>query len=249
MNVRRRSRPSRLLSEDAYDRLLMAILVGELAPAARIDERGVARDFQLGQAATRAALQQLSLEGLIERLPRIGTRVAELRVRDQQDVYEARLIVETYAATLAAERATPAEIAAIREAYAEHDAAAERRDIARLIEIDFAFHAAVAALSRNAELAHAALRLQRLACRFWVIGLERAAIGEIKAQARVHMQWLEAIERRDAAEIERVVRLAIGYAPDPRFALYEPKVALPKPPPAERGKVLAARRASERRKA
>jgi DNA-binding GntR family transcriptional regulator len=248
MTGRCKPSPPRLKSADAYQRLLMAILSGELAPAAQIDERGVARSYGFGQASVREALQRLALEGLVERLPRIGTRVSDLRVRDQQDVYEARLMVETYAAGLAAERATSGEIAAIREAYREHNVVAERRDIRRLIEIDTAFHGAIAAASRNAELARTALRLQRLACRFWVIGLERAGIEEIKAQGRVHLDLLDAIERRDPAEIEHVVRKAIGYAPDPRFAVFEPKVGLPKPPAAERGKLLAGRPVCEGRK-
>ena len=54
----------------------------------------------------RDALYRLSLEELVERQPRIGTRIPDLGLREMQDVFEARVLIEGDCAALAAERAS-----------------------------------------------------------------------------------------------------------------------------------------------
>lgn len=216
----------RLLRVDAYERILAAIIMGELEAGARVDERQLARLYGLGHAAVRDALFRLSLEGLVERQPRIGTRIADLGLRELQDVFEARVLLESYAAALVATRASASEIAAIRATYAGHEEAAERRDVRKLIEIDRAFHRALAAACKNAEIEQALIRLHNSACRFFVFGIHRVSAEEIKAQGRAHLDILSAIEARDMAEIERRVRKVMGYTPDNRFFVYEPPLAI-----------------------
>lgn len=215
-----------LLRTDAYEKILMAIILGEIEAGARVDEKQLMADFGCGQAAVRDALFRLALEGLVERHPRIGTRIADLSLRELQDVFEARALLEGYAAALVATRASAAEIAAIRATHRDHDAAAERRDIRRLVEIDRAFHRALAAACRNSQIETTLIRLQNNAARFWAFGLQRTSTEELKAQGRAHLAILAAIESRDMAEIDRRIRRAIGYNPDSNFFLCEPTLAV-----------------------
>jgi DNA-binding GntR family transcriptional regulator len=204
----------------------MAIIMGELEAGSRVDERRLARDFGLGEAAVRDALFRLSLEGLVHRQPRIGTRIGDLNLRELQDVFEARVLLESYACSVVATRASAVEIAAIRASYAGHDDAVDRRDVRRLVEIDRAFHGGLAAACKNVEIEQALLRLHNNACRFWVFGIDRTSPEEVKAQGRAHLDILIAIENKDLAEIERRVRKAIGYNPDSRFFVYQPRLSL-----------------------
>jgi len=225
MPRKRAATNKRLLRADAYEKLLAAIILGELEAGSSVDERELVRRYGLGQAAVRDALLRLSLEGLVDRRPRIGTRIADLGLRELQDIFEARVLLESYAAGLVATRASAGDIAAIRVAYAGHDEAVDRRDIRKLLDIDRAFHRALGAACKNAEIERAIVRLHNNACRFWLFGIQRASADEIKAQGRAHLEILTAIENKDMAEIEHRVRKVIGYNPDSHFLLYEPRLS------------------------
>lgn len=218
------AKAGKLLRTDAYERLLMAIIMGEIEAGSRVDEKQLMKQFGLGQAAVRDALFRLDLEGLVERHARIGTRVAELSLRELQDVYEARLLLESYAAALAAVRGTPDDFAAIRNAFADHAEAVERRDIQRMVEIDWAFHRALARASRNQQIETALRRLHNNACRFWCFGLKRASTAEMHQQRQYHLDIVDAMEARDMEGIEMALRRASGYSPDRNFLVGEPSL-------------------------
>ncbi|MVA27387.1 GntR family transcriptional regulator (plasmid) [Agrobacterium vitis] len=218
------ARAGKLLRTDAYERLLIAIITGEIEAGSRVDEKQLMKQYGLGQAAVRDALFRLDLEGLVERHPRIGTRVAELGLRELQDVYEARLLLESYAAALGAVRGTPEDFAAIRGAFAQHADAVERRDIHKMVEIDWAFHRALARASQNQQIEVALRRLHNNACRFWCFGLKRASSTEMHQQRQYHLDIVDAMEARDMAGIEAAIRKASGYSPDRNFLVGEPSL-------------------------
>ncbi len=216
------SKAKTLLRNDAYEQILMAIIVGDLEPGARVDEKQLMRDFRLGQAAVRDALYRLSLEGLVERHARIGTRIGDLGLRELQDVFEARVLIEGYAAALAAHRATPEDLAAIRASYDGYEAVVEARDVRALVMMDRAFHRALAAACKNTQIEQAALRLHNNAARFWCFGLKRTSIEINKKQISEHLQVVNAIEKKDMAEIDRLLRGILGHFPDSRFFMFDP---------------------------
>ena len=211
---------------DAYERILLGIILGELEGGAKLDEKELVASYGLGQAAVRDALFRLSLEGLVERRARIGTQVSELSLKSLQDVFEARRLLETYAAALAAERSNASDIAAIREAHRGHDEAADARDLEQLVLIDMRFHAAVAKASRNSEIERTLTRLHNAAARYWCMGLNRTPTEQIKSQGRAHLAIVDAIEAKDFRLIERRIHEVMAYVPDPRFFVNEPMLSV-----------------------
>ncbi len=97
------------LAARAYLEIRNQILKGDLPVGMALSRRKLAAELNISVPPVTEALQQLESEGLLESRPRAGTRV---RIPTQQDV-EDRCIVrealETQAARLFAERATPAE--------------------------------------------------------------------------------------------------------------------------------------------
>lgn len=219
------TKTKKLLRNDAYDQILMAIILGELEPGARVDEKQLMKDFKLGLAPVRDALFRLSLEGLVQRHARIGTRIGDLGLRELQDVFEARILIEGYAARLAAHRASPQDLAAIRAAYDGYEAVVEARDIRALVRMDRMFHRALAAASKNSQIEETAVRLHNNAARFWCFGIQRTTTERHKAQIQEHLKVVDAIERKDLAEIDRLLKGVLGYYPDSRFLLADPMAA------------------------
>lgn len=202
------------LRNTAYDRLLDAIIFGELKPGSSADEKFLAEQFGIGVAAIRDALYRLSLEGIVERQPRIGTRITDLGLREMQDVFEARVLIEGGCASMAAERAGPDNIAAMKAALDGFEGVIERRDFRRLVGMDQRFHRAMGAATHNRQIEQKVTQLHDAACRFWYFGLHRMEQSIILADIAAHLDVVAAIERRDAPAASTAMRAVLGHFPE-----------------------------------
>jgi DNA-binding GntR family transcriptional regulator len=197
----------------AYERILLGIISGELAPGERLDEHDLTLRYDVGLAGVRDALGRLALESLVVRRPRSGTTVALLDHKEVDQVFEARRLIEPHCAALAAENATQEEICAIRGAFVGAEAAIEARDSLALVAMDQRFHAAVVRASRNPTLARIAIPLQHKASRFWVFAMERDTPAERLAEIQRHRAVADGIAKRDAAAA-RTLMLGVLGAPE-----------------------------------
>ena len=111
----------RTLAEKAYVELHALILSGELAPGERLRIDVLAELLEMSPMPIREALNRLSTAGLVDHAPHRATRVAELSLDDLAEVYGARLALEPLAVRLAAERFTPADEDAARDALRAYD--------------------------------------------------------------------------------------------------------------------------------
>jgi DNA-binding GntR family transcriptional regulator len=164
----------------AYDMIRQRITTLELAPGAPIHEPQLAADLEAPLAAVRAALKLLAHEHLVVITPRYGAYVASLNVADLDQLSELRVELESLAAGLAAQRATPVDLAAL-DAIRREQLAAGPADLRKLFDIDHGFHRAIAAAARNRHLAQALRRSSafRCACGTWPFVLPAAAPGRV----------------------------------------------------------------------
>lgn len=200
--------------DGAYDVFLEAIIFGDLEPGSAVDEKQLTKQFGLGLAAVRDALYRLSLEGLVERQPRIGTRIAGLGLREMQDVFEARVLIEGGCASLAAERASSDNVAAMRSALDGFEAVIEQRDFRRLVRMDQRFHRSLAAATQNRQIEQKVTQLHDAACRFWYFGLHRMDPRIVVEDIAAHLDVVAAIERRDSQAAAAAMRAVLGHFPD-----------------------------------
>jgi DNA-binding GntR family transcriptional regulator len=161
----------RLLKSRLYQRILVDIIIGSLAPGEQLDENTLARRYGGGLAGIREALARLALEGLVVRRARVGTSVAPLDLMGAREAFEARCLIEVYCAGLAAQHASDAEIAAIRATLDDGEASVRDNDQAALAAMDEAFHVAVAAGSHNRALAKMVVTLHHQTARYWLYAM------------------------------------------------------------------------------
>jgi DNA-binding GntR family transcriptional regulator len=138
------------LVEVAGHRLRDAILSGELAPGDKIVEEQLCADFGISRAPLREALRLLAQQGLVEHLPRRGSRVADWSPSDILQLFALRHVLERHAIETALPLAEPeSALRPVRAALSQMRAATDeldRDDAHRL------FHAAVVALADNRQL-------------------------------------------------------------------------------------------------
>ncbi len=199
--------------EEAYERVLAAIIYSDLPPGSAVDEKSLAQRFDVGLAGVRDALARLENEGLVERQPRIGTKIAALGLRELHDVFEMRYIVEPMAAYIAAQRAEPSDIESLLHLSERYREIARTRNLRELVMVDQRFHRAVAAATKNAFLERQVAILTNSAMRFWYASASRLSDEARQANLADHVTVITAIEQRDSEAAERAMKHLIGEVP------------------------------------
>lgn len=196
-----------------YEQILLDIILGELPPMSVLDEKALAATYAGGIAGVREALGRLALEGLVVRRPRVGTVVAPLDVREIEQAFEVRHILEARTAALAARHATPADITAISGAFDAAEAAIEAADYRAMLAMDRSFHKAVATATRNAALARFIISLQNIATRFWIWEMEKQSPEDQMKDVILHRALAQAIADRDPVAAEAAGAKLVGDPP------------------------------------
>ena len=203
----------RLLKSRLYQRILVDIIIGVLAPGEQLDETGLAKRYGGGLAGIREALARLSLEGLVVRRARVGTSVAPLDIMGAREAFEARQLVEVHCAGLAAAHASDAEIAAIRETLANGEQAVADNDSAGLAAMDEAFHVAVAQASHNRTLAKMVVTLHHQTARYWLYAMRAPSDDNGLEALAQHRALADAIASRDPGRARAQMQAVLGDFP------------------------------------
>jgi DNA-binding GntR family transcriptional regulator len=193
----------RSLARQAYEALKQDILTCALPPGAQIFENELAARYGMSKTPVREALNLLGQEGLVQVLPRRGYLVAPVTLRDVQEVFQLRLLLETAAAELAAEHITEEALRQLNALVAVRYTYRDRASYARFLRANRAFHVAVAQASGNQRLAAFVGKLLEDMERILHLGLDlRDSAEEMAAE---HGELVDALLKGDGALARKVV--------------------------------------------
>lgn len=141
------------VKEFAYEKLKENILTGLYRPGERITETNLAEDLMVSRTPIRDAINRLESEGLITSIPHRGIFVTQLTLKNIQDFYDTRLVLEGLAAKLAADNATDGEIADFQEFLNDMEAIFERDkslvNYKEIAQMNNKFHRLICKMSKN----------------------------------------------------------------------------------------------------
>lgn len=144
-----------LLSDLVHGRIRFDIIQGTLTPGLNLTEQDFCARYDASLATVRVALIRLAHEGLIVASPRKGYAVSRVTVRDVQEVFEFRLLIELAAFGMAAEMASADDLRAL-EAIALDAAKPEvNRSRPAMFEADRRFRLALLEIAGNRRAAEA----------------------------------------------------------------------------------------------
>src|SRR5215813_7457558 len=103
------------LKEQAYQAIKHRLITCAFKPGQELSENAVADALKIGRTPVHQAFDRLHSEGLVDVQPRKGIVVRPINLDEVIEIIETRLLNETFAVRLAAERASSAEIVAIRD--------------------------------------------------------------------------------------------------------------------------------------
>lgn len=204
------------LAEDAYDQLRREIVECDLAPGLRLTEAVIAKRLGLGKTPAREALRRLTLEGLVQVAPRHGYFVAPITLRDVQELFGLRLIVEPASLELAIHRLTRADLEALERLSRVGYTPGDRGSIRAFQRANTMFHLSFARASGNRRLESLLERLLTESERLINHGVQLSPQSE--DTLREHRQLLEAARAKDAetarqiavAHLQATERMVVG---------------------------------------
>jgi len=198
-------------------RLRELILSGELPTGARIAELTLVERLGFSRTPIRAALMRLEQEGLLYALPHGGYAVKSFSENDVAEAIELRGTLEGLSARLAAERGAPPVV--LNEARAclraidsvLGQAALDAEAFSRYVDLNARFHAMLGELAGSQVIAR---ELERVCSMPFAspsgFVVAQAHSGQARDMLVVaqdqHWQVLDAIERREGARAEGLMR-------------------------------------------
>src|SRR5574344_1559079 len=101
------------------EHIRQAIIDGTFTRGERLMEIQLAEEMGVSRTPVREAIRKLELEGFVVMIPRRGTYVADISIKDITEVYEIRTALDILAAGLAAERISDEELEAMQRLLVE----------------------------------------------------------------------------------------------------------------------------------
>lgn len=96
--------------ERVYSVLRKRIMSGFYQPGARLREEHIAKEMSVSRTPVRGAIQLLVKDGLVKNEENKGAQIVGLTDRDLKEIFELRMMLEPYVASVASEHATKDEI-------------------------------------------------------------------------------------------------------------------------------------------
>jgi len=194
------------------DDLRRRLFAGEFRSGSTVTEALLAEDYNVARSTSKAAIEKLTTEGLLQRGAHKSARVPTLSVDDVRDIYRTRLRLESSALReLAAERRAPASAAAANERVRQAGIAAAAGGSIASVEPDMQFHASLieAIGSPRVDRMYRSLVDEVRLCMAQVQGRSLLSVHQIAAE---HQEILEHLEAGDAVAAVSCLGAHLGRA-------------------------------------
>jgi DNA-binding GntR family transcriptional regulator len=195
------------LRDKAYAALKQMITDADIyarADEIRLDERQLSQALGVSRTPIREAMTLLEQEGFLRTEPRRGIFIVRKTKKQIIEMIEMWAALESMAARLATLNASDADIAALRTMFDEFHTATPAEHIEEYSDANIAFHQAIIRLSGSHLMGKTIDNLF-----IHVRAIRKMTIAQSDRAARSildHMRIIEALERRDTEQAERLVR-------------------------------------------
>ena len=201
------SAPQGSLYTIVFKELEHAILDGEFRPGEQLTEQALSEKLGVSRTPIREALRQLEHDELVKSTPNKGVVVVGLSEKDIDDIYTTRMMIEGFAARLAAQHITDEEIEKLREIVELQEFYAGKDDSAHLKALDSTFHDTIYSICRNRPLARILTQFHNYIQKQREMSMRSA--GRARAAVIEHRAIFEAIAAHDADNAEKLARAHI----------------------------------------
>lgn len=201
------------LSDLALERVVEAVIKGDLVPGERLQEATLARQLGISRGPLREAIRRLEGRHLVVRVPHVGVKIANPSPAEILDMFLLREALEGVACRLAAERMSDAEIDELQAILEGHGAQSDVASGDGYYQTpgDHDFHYMIIRGSRSVRIEE--LLLGDL---YHLLRIFRYRSSVKQGRARTahaeHVEIIAALRKRDGIAAEQAMRRHVGNA-------------------------------------
>lgn len=140
------------LSKQVVRAIRHQIFSGALKPNQRVVEAEIAAEMGISRGPVREAIAELEKEGLIITYARKGTYVKSFELKDIEEIYTLRALLEGFAVTLAIDRLQGPDLDYLKDLLDQIGKMAEKRDVIEVSRLNMQFHKKIMELSDHKRL-------------------------------------------------------------------------------------------------
>ena len=196
------------LKEHAYKAILKRLYSGSSLPGTRLSDEVIAKEIGISRSPVREAISRLASEGIVEYQPRRGAFIRVPTRQEIEDLFEARLALEGFAAARAAEVVRDEDLAELEDFNKKLLATvqacrqrpskiADRPLVDRFLKADFRFHQKIVDILGNNTIM-AMINECRILSRLFAHMTMDHDLHLMAHTYRQHTALLRAIRRRDS---------------------------------------------------
>ena len=189
------------LREVVCESLREAIRSGILKPGERIMEIQLAEELGVSRTPVREAIRKLELEGYVVMMPRRGTYVASMSIRDINEIFEIRTALESLSNGLAADHITDDELEHLQRLLVIIGGYIKEGNIEKIVETDIEFHDLMYHAARNERLVGIISNLRDQLTRFRTLSMSYP--GRLEETLEEHRLIVDAIASGDRKAASR----------------------------------------------
>lgn len=135
--------------QELYREIRRAIAERRLKPGTKLTEESLAELFSVSRARVRKVLLLLAKDHIVQQEPNRGAFVWKPTVKEAKDILASRRLVELYMLEQGVGKATPQQIADLRDVVAQEREAREQGVTSRIMRLSGEFHLKLAACANN----------------------------------------------------------------------------------------------------
>lgn len=171
-----------------------AIVSGVYKPGEKLPQEQLAQSLGVSRIPVRAGLRKLEAEGLVVFYPHRGATVRRLEVSEVAEIYDMRILLETFALKSAIDRVTPEEVDELTQLADELDQPGEGDD---WLELRQEFYRRLYTIADRPRTADLISKLRADVGRYW-LGVRVVEHG--RAEHRVIVEAVRAGDSKKAEE-------------------------------------------------
>lgn len=183
-----------------FHKLREDILNGKYKQNEELREVAIGEELGVSRTPVREAFRQLELEGLIQMIPNKGAYVTGITLKDVQDIYMIRSLLEGLCAKWATEHITEEQLSEMEENIYLTEFHQKKGHMEQFAELDNRFHEIMYEACNSKMLEHTLKDFHQYVYRVRKRTLANGTRGE--DSCREHKEIMEAIKEKDAAKAE-----------------------------------------------
>lgn len=191
------------ISQNAYESLKHAILLGEIPAGTRLIETHYAKLLHISRTPLREAIRLLEQDGLVAFSENRGATVSGFTIDDIEETFTIRNALMMLLLPSVVANVTEDDLRTLRDVVEQMDVSQRNEDAERLSVQNRAFHKTLEHISDKKRILRVVDSQEELIIRFSALAIA-GVVRRSRAQEE-HHQMLELLQRRDVAALSKLM--------------------------------------------